>query len=188
MSKNVQINKDGITLETFIRDNEVLLSSMAVIATIIFFTKDLLPHFVATTISFLLIGGLILLCLEIWFKFPELVTWRLFLFRYVLLWFIVGIIFSWLYQYRTFWNIFLFIPATITSFVAITSSIGEFISAFKITRDFFGINSSEKTKLQKWMRSFAILIAIFIALYMGTGFAFGTNIFLDILKLNFPKI
>ncbi len=190
MRKDVQINKEGITLEEFIKNNEALLSSMAVFATIIFFSKDLSPHFIATILSFLIMGGLILISLEIWFKFPEQVTWRLFCFRYVLLWSIVGIIFSWVYEYRAIWNMFLFVPISIVFYLANSNSVVQTLGAFNITRNFFGINIDykEKTRSQKIIRWFSILGGLLLSFFVGIWFSFGINIALDITKLNFPNM
>ncbi len=191
MSKNIQINnKTGKTLEEFITNNEVLLSSTAVMATLIFFSRDLSPHFIAELISFLLVGGIILLWLEIWFKFPEQVQWRLFLFRYVLLWSVAGVIFSWVYEYRAIWDMCLFIPVSIIFFAVSSSSITQTLSIFATTRNFFGIgiDNKEKTPSQKWMRRVAILLGLFLSFFMGVWFSYGINVILDITKFNFPKI
>ncbi len=191
MSKNVQIdNITGKTLKEFIRNNEVLLSSIAVVATLIFFSRDLTPHFIAELISFLLIGGMILLWLEIWSKFPEQVQWRLFLFRYVLLWSVAGVIFSWVYEYRTFWDMFLFIPISIIIYITNSSSITQTLGVFSLTRNFFGIgiDNKEKTSLQKWIKGIAIMFGIFLAFFLGVWFSYGINAIFDIAKLNFPKI
>ena len=111
MRKNVQIDDiQGITLDGFIKNNEPILSALAVISALIVFSKDLTPSFAAGVVSFLLVGGIVLLWLEMWNKFPELVHWRLFIFRYILLWTLIAILFSWLYEYRAFWDMFLFFP------------------------------------------------------------------------------
>jgi hypothetical protein len=117
-----------------------------------------------------------------WHRFPELVTWRLFLFRYILLWSLEAIIFCWLYEYRAFWDMALFIPATFIAYYFVTDTIGQMMSIIPLTRKFFGIGSEQKTKKQKIMRGVAIVLAIFLAFYMGVWFSFGANMMLDILK------
>ena len=187
MRKNVQINYQGVSLEGFIKDNEALLTALAVISALIVFSKDLKPTFAGGAVSFLLVGGIVLLWHEMWQKFPEQVTWRLFTFRYVLLWILIGIIFCWLYEYRAVWDIALFIPVTIGVYWFQTDTISQIVNIIPFTRKFFGVGAEKKTPLQKWMRGIAILIGIFVAFYFGVWFSFGANTFLDILKFSILK-
>jgi len=187
MSRNIQINEAGVSLESFIKDNEALLSALAVIAALFVFSKDLSPSYAAGTILFFLTGGIVLLWLEIWFKFPEQVTWRLFLFRYVMLWSVIGIIYCWLYQYRAFWDIALFIPMTIIAYWFEADLVHQVLGIFPATRKFFGIGNRQKTKMQRWIIGISVLVGLFLAFYFGVMISTGTNLFLDILKLNFPK-
>lgn len=180
-------NKAGETLEQFIKGGESLLTALAVLVALTAFVQDLKPKGLTDVLVFLIIGAIVLIWLEIWEKLPEHQEWKLFLFRYFLLFGIAGIIIYWLYEYRLFWNIFLFIPYTIIAYYIIKNTALDVIGSSKITRKWFGLEVENKSKFQKWMIFFGFSIAIILAVYFGTYFSIGTNLTLDIIKQILPQ-
>ncbi len=183
MRKEIRLNnKSGTSLKAFIENNEVLLTSIAVIGALIVYSKDLIPLRIANSVSFLLTGGIVIVWFEIYFSFPQEVKVRLFLFRYVLLWTIMGIIFCWLYEYRAFWDIFLFIPTSIIIFWFEIDSVNQIVNTFTVTRRIFGIGSLEKTRWQKLFIAMGFIIAVFSSFIFGVYISTGTNLLMDIIK------
>jgi len=103
--------KKLVSLEKFIKDNNVLLSALAVFASLTALLSKLSISWLSTFLSFLSIGGLILIWLEIRSKIPkDNISIRLLFFRYVLLWGLGGIGLYWLLAFRDIWKVGLFVP------------------------------------------------------------------------------
>src|SRR5690349_4883314 len=119
MRRKVEITSQGQTLSNFIGQHDKLLSAMAVLSGLVAFSKEFTPEWLGATIAFFFIGGLVLVAWELKGRFPQQMTWDLFLFRYVILWGMGGIITYWLYAYRIFWDIALWAPLTVIVFLLV---------------------------------------------------------------------
>ena len=181
-----ELAHDGSKLEHFLKDSQVLLASLAVLAALLAFANNLKPTWIGETMSFFLVGGLILIWLEIWSKLPPKMHWRLFLFRYVLLWGVALVVFYWIYEYRLFWDIFLFVPTTIVVMALIASNVLPVVRSFRVTHTIFGIGEAQKNYWQKLIRGLFIIGWFFVSFYIGVYISIGTNLFMDLLTHTRP--
>jgi hypothetical protein len=181
--KDESTARTEISLSDFIGDNDKLLSALAAFVALIAFTQGFRPEFVAGFLSFVLIAGIVLIGIEIWRRLPDdrLMSWRLFLFRYVLYWSLAGVIFYWLLNYRVFWDVFLYWPVMILVLVFEISTVVPAVKRFEVTRRFFGVGA-RKNGWQKTMLVSGWTIAIFTSILYGTMFAFSANVVLDFIK------
>jgi len=101
-----------ITLKEFIDTNSHLLSAMAALTALFAFVGKLPISWLNSILSFLFIGGIVIVLIEINSNTPKEKerSWRLDLFHLVLLLGMWGTIAYWLLLYRTFWNMFLWVP------------------------------------------------------------------------------
>lgn len=180
----IDIDNKRISLEEFIKQNEVLLSAFGVFAALIVLSKSLSNEWFSFFFSFVWIGGLIIVWFEIWSKLPKenKMGLRLFLFRYILLWGGIGLVVYWLFEFRYIWDVALFFPATIIIFWFLYGSLLPAVRYFRITRKLFGIGAEKKNSFQKVARLVACLTAFFISFFCGSYLALGTNLILDAIK------
>jgi hypothetical protein len=186
MRKTPELDRDGMSLEDFLVSNQVSLACMAVFAALLAFSGDLKPALLGGALSFILIGGLVLIWFEVWYKLPQKLGLRLFLFRYILLWGIAIILLYWVYEYRLIWDMALFVPYTIIAMGLIVSSVIPPIRSLWITRRIFGIDSAKKNGWQKFARGISIIALAGVSLFLGIYFSFGTNVVLDAIRQAYP--
>lgn len=182
MRKKIEISSNGLTLSSFIEQNDKLLSALAVFSGLVAFSKEFTPQWLGASIAFFFLGGLVLVAWELRGKFPQQVTWSLFLFRYVILWGMGGIIIYWLYTYRIFWDITLWIPLTIIIYLLVSSTLLEIVLAFRFTRMIFGFGVEKRNRWQQLALLAAVVVIGAYSLASGVSLSVGTNVMLDLAK------
>jgi hypothetical protein len=182
MKRKIEITSNGLPLSAFIEQNDKLLSALAVFSGLVAFSKEFTPSWLGAAIAFCFLGGLVLVAWELRGKFPQQVTWSLFLFRYVILWGMGGITIYWLYTYRIFWDITLWIPLTIIIYLLVTSTLLEMVLAFRFTRIVFGFGVEKRNGWQQFALLVAIMIIAAYSLTSGISLSVGTNVMLDLAK------
>lgn len=110
------MENEPMSLEKFIRDNHTLLSTLGIFLAAAAFASNLKYGWARDIFSFLFIGTIILIWLEVKSKIPKKSRWRLELFGYFMNVSLTAFATYWLMEYRTFWNIFLFIPLSFIFF------------------------------------------------------------------------
>ncbi len=177
------MDKDGMTLKEFIEKNHILLSTVAVFATIVALLSNLPIRWMGTLLSFIFIAGIVIVWHEIQTQLPKKMGPKLFLFRYVLLWGLWGFIFYWLLEFREIWHVFLFVLLFAMFLYLILSSLKP-LTEWKFLIKVFGIGQS-KTKLQKFLRGIILFIIGYFSLYAASLFSVPLNLILDAIKNTF---
>lgn len=182
-----ELNRDEnnkVSLEEFIKQNEQLLSALGIFAALIVLSRSLNSSLTASLLSFVFVAGLIIIWFDVWSKLPEekRMTFRLFLFRYVLLWSGIGLVLNWLLEFRIFWNAVLWIPIGILVAVFIIWTFLPIIRKWAFTRWLFGIDKEKKSWYNKLARGTALLIVTIVSIDTGYFLSIGTNLVLDIMK------
>lgn len=185
MENNINQENKVVSLEDFIRENDVLLSSLGVFVALLVFSKQLPSQFFGFILSFLLIAGIFLIGVEIWVKFPKNPKWmsgRLFLFSYAISWGGLAFVAYWIYEYRLVWDFFLWMPIMIAVFAFVLSTFLPIVRNFKILRKIYGIDNNPKLLYQKWVRGLSLASAIIFSLLSGLCYAAIINIILDAIE------
>jgi len=196
--------KKLVSLEEFIKESHILLSALAVFATLTALLSKLSISWLSTFLSFLSIGGLILIWLEIRSKIPkENISIRLLLFRYVLLWGLGGIGAYWLLVFRDIWKVSLFIPLFflfVYMFFTPLNLLGQILT--QVIKWLDNLKKIQNNKIFKKIRAFidAKGFKIFLKIFKITYFIFAVcvsfsyavllsppiNALLDLIQINFP--
>lgn len=182
----MKINDNTTSLKEFIQENQYLLSSMAVLVAITSFMANLSPHWLAQTLTFISILGVITIWFELNSLIPKEGTSRLFIFRYVILSGLVGFIFYWLLAFKQFWNIFLFVPIFLLLLFIIVDTIKQ-LKEIEFVQKIFGIGT-DKNKWQKLLNIASNIFLFIFLIYLlrfSTLISPGFNFILDIIRLNF---
>lgn len=175
-----------ITLKEFIEQNHYLLSSMAVFIAIASFVKGLPILWLANSLFFLSIAGVVVVWFELHSQFPKKAEIRLFAFKQILSLGLIGFIFYWLLAFPAFWNIFLFVPLTLVLTAMFIKLLNQFFS-FQFVRKIFG----QKGKRNGWQKllvaayNFGIFVAVNWILYICINASPGFNYLLEMIRLNF---
>jgi len=177
------MDKDGMPLKEFIEKNHILLSAVAVFATITALLSNLPIKWVSTVLSFISIAGTVVIWHEVQTQLPKKMSPKLFLFRYVLLWGLGGLVFYWLLEFREIWHVFLFIPLTIVFMSEIVLTLRP-LTELNIVKKIFGLGK-EKNWFQKILKVGVALSIAFISLFLATLFSPSINLILDWIKNTF---
>lgn len=159
---------------------------MAVLMALATFSTNLPIHWLGSTLSFLSIAGVVTVWFELNSQIPKKTSLRLFLFRYVLLWGLTGLVIYWLLAYRAFWNAFLFVPFFIVILFAFFSTMKQFTDTPFISK-YFGSGVQKKL----WQKILIFFYKTF--LFFGFSFCFifalslspFLNQLLDFIKVHF---
>lgn len=175
-----------VSLKEFIGDNSVLFSALAVFAGLSAFLTRLPINWLNGVLSFAFFTGMLIIIYEIYSNFPKdqnKISPRLFLFYYVVLTGLWGILIYWLLEFRSFWRIFLAFPLFIFLFLTIHSTfkpLGRINFLVKI----FGIGRKKNT-FQLILRDIYWIAIIGASLTYAGILAPIFNIILDFVKINF---
>lgn len=173
----------AMSLEEYINLNDKLLTTLGVFIGIVALTVDS-PNWALGVVSFVSIGGVILIGYELMRKLdknlhPSLQLW---LFRYIFLWGGIAFIIYWLYKFRPAWDVMLWLPAMLVIFAFIVETFLPVIRRVPFFSHLFGIGVIKKAWYQKFIRVTLVTIAVFFSLFSGAWIAFGTNLILDTIK------
>jgi len=172
----------GVTLSAYILENGHLLSALAVFSALVVLSDGLSSNLFRYLLTFLFLAGMILICLELYYKLPKEQSMRLFLFQYVLLWATAGIIAYCIYKYRFISNFILFLPVALLVFGLSLVSVLPIVRKIQILRELYGINYTKKTIFHKIVRGFSVFILLMFSLFGGIYISFGINLFFEILN------
>lgn len=179
----MDIDRNGMTLKEFIEKNHVLLSAMAIFATIAALLGNLPIRWMSILLSFIAITGVVLIWHEVNSQLPEKMRPKLFLFRYVLLWGLGSLVFYWLLEFREIWHVFLFIPLFVLFMYEIVLTLNP-LKEWSIVKWVFGIDK-EKNWFQKILGIVTILAIGYTSLYLAALFSIPINLMLDAIKNTF---
>lgn len=171
-----------MALGIFIEQNDKLLSALAVFSGLVAFSKEFQPEWLGAAIAFIFIAGLVLVAWELRGRFPEKMAWPLYLFRYVILWGLGGILIYWVYTYRIFWDMALWLPMIVISWWLAWSTLREVALTFKFTRWIFGFDTEKRNRWQAFALITANIVIGGYAFLSGGWLSVGTNIAFDIAK------
>ena len=173
-----------MSLEDFIIKHQALLSALGVFTAVVALTAGS-KNLALDLVSFVSIGGVVIIGWEIFSKLEKNLSPRLWLFRYVLLWGGAGLILYWLYEFRPLWDMSLWIVAIPAVFAFALWNLLPIARASLLTRKIFGIDSVKKNGWQKFARGTAFTILALTAFYFGAALSFGTNAVLDAIHRQF---
>jgi len=184
------MKKEITTLDDFVKNNNHLLSAMAVLAALFAFVGKYPINWLNSILSFLFIGGIIIILYEINSKMPKEKerSLRLTLFQPVILVGMWTTIIYWLLLYRTFWNTFLWFPLWLVLIFSFHSTIKEFLETIKFIRERirirFNLKISANFDLDKKILNSKIykIIIIFTAFFIAAYFSIPLNMLLNIIK------
>jgi hypothetical protein len=171
------------SLKEFIEANHILLSTLAVFATITAFITKLSIEWLAITLSFIFIIGMIIVWHEIHSHFPEKMSFKLWLFRYVLLFGFSCLALYSLLEFRQIWNMLLFIPLSILFMYVIISALKP-LTRFNIVIKILGIRQ-QKNIWQKIMRVICVIGIMIISLSFASIFSPFINLLLTWIRASF---
>ncbi len=179
------MNDTKISLKKFIEENHILLSALAVFAALSAFLSRLTINWLNGVLSFVFIGGLIIIFFEIRSRFPKdnEMSLRLFLFRYVIVLGLGGVLLYWLLAFRTFWNVFLAIPLFFL-FVFLINSFFKPIAEIGFLIKIIGIGQ-KKNAFQRFIGIMYLIFLILTSFVIAILFTPPLNIIFDIIKNNF---
>ncbi len=172
----------GVTLETFIKRNEQLLSALGAFSALTVLSQNLASSLFRYGLSFIFFIGTILIWFELYFKLPKEQSLRLFLFQYILLWGGAGIAAYCIYEFRFISNLILFFPTTLLIFGWSLGTLLPIIRRIPLTRKLFGIDNPKKTKIQIFIRSCSVIFLLVNSLFFGLYLSLGINLFFEILS------
>lgn len=192
-----------VSLKQFIIENHILLSALAVFATLSALLSKLSISWLSTLLSFISIAGLILIWLEIQSQLPkEKISLKLLLFRYVMIWGLGGLILYWLLAFRDIWKVSLFVPLFFlfvymfySPFKLLSQILTQIINwlnslpRFKQTKFFKKIleikNSNNFKIFLKILRAAYLIIVIIISFNYAVLLSPPINAILDLIKNTF---
>ena len=172
-----------VSLKEFIEENHILLSMVAVFATIIALINNLQIQWVSKSLSFIFIIGMVVVWHELYAQLPKKMSPKLLLFRYVLLWGLWGLVFYWFLEFRGVWHAFLVIPLFGMFFYLILYSLKPLIN-LKFMIKIFGFGQA-KSKVQIFLRGVVIFLIGYLSLYAASLFSIPLNLILDMVKNSF---
>lgn len=164
-----ETNKPQMSLEDYIKENQLALSTLGVFVALITFAQDLYKPF-NFVLSFLLIAAFLLVGYGLWQKLPREKSPRLFLFSYVMSVGGITIVAYWLYEFRLFWDFFLWLPAWFIVFGFLLYYGVLMVRSSKPLHKIFGGGDT----LKKWYHTVARVVSIGIALWVS--FAIGVSL------------
>lgn len=176
-----------ITLKEFIGENSVLFSALAVFVAIFALMGKLSINWLNSALSFIFLGGMIIILHEIQSYFPKDkngMSVRLILFNYVILLSLWGILLYWLLAFRTFWNVFLAIPIFILLVIGMTNSTIKLLARKSFFVKIFGIGQ-KKNVWQVAADVIYCLVIIFLSFIYAGIFTPIINIILNATKIYF---
>lgn len=176
-------DKNGMSVKEFIDKNQALLSALAIFATLATLLGSLPIKWMAAVFSFIAIAGMVIVWHEINAQLPEKMSLKLFLFRYVLLWGLGGLVFYWLLEFREIWHIFLFIPLAVVFTYEILLTLSPF-TKHPTVKWVFGIGK-QKNWFQKILKVITILIVGYFSLFLAGLFSTPLNLIFDLIKNTF---
>jgi len=177
---------ERISLKEFIKENNALLSALAVFVAISAFLSRLPINWLNSALSFILFGGIVVILYEIQSYFPKdqnKMSLRLFLFNYVIIFGLWGILLYWLLTFRTFWKVFLFFPLFFL-FVLMANSTFKPLTGINLFVKIFGIGQKKNT-FQLILRDIYWIAIVLLSLIYASIFTPVLNIILDFIKSNF---
>lgn len=177
-------NIKEVTLEEFINENSKLLSALGFFVALVALSKNS-SNWVLNLVSFFVIGGMILLWYELFFKMPAKISFRLSLFRFILLWGGISFIIYWIYEFRAAWNLLLWVPAALGLFAFYLWNILPIIQKFSFINKYFGIGLGAKSKLQRTIYNCLMGIIIIVSLISGVSLSLSINIIFDSISNQF---
>ena len=180
------IDDGASSLRDFIEENHNLLSAMAVLAAIASFVNGLPIHWLAATLFFLAIAGVITIWFELNAQFPEKGSARLFLFKQILFLGLLGFILYWFLAFPSFWNIFFFLPLFLTLFFMLLTVLRQ-LTAIPFIKRLFG-KKGERSIWQKiliFAYGFAVFVALDWLLWLSVGTSPVFNYTFELIRLNF---
>lgn len=181
-------DKNGQSLESFIQGNNKLLSALGVFSALIVFSKDIEQSHILLSpfLLSILLAGLILVWLEIWQKLSGPLSFRLFLFRYVLLWGGALITLYWILESHYFVDVLIVIFSIPIVFATILNTVIPIIRQFPFTRKLFQIDQKKKTWAQKIFRGINYFIIFILSTYAAAIITTGGIAIIELAKkINF---
>jgi hypothetical protein len=172
----------GVALESFIKENEQLLTALGAFAALTVLFQGLPSNFFKYVLSFISLTGTILIWLEIFNKLPKQQAPRLWLFQYVLLWGGTSIVGYCIYTFRLIFNVFLFIPVSLLIFGWLFGTLSPIVRRLPLTRNIFGIDNPNKSKLQIYLKHIAVGVLVIISFSYGIYFSSGINLIFEVLN------
>jgi hypothetical protein len=156
---------------------------LAVFATITAFINTLSVKWLAAMLSSVLIIGMILIWHEVNSHFPKKMSLKLGLFRYILLLGFCGLTLYSLIEFRQTWNMFLFMPLSISFMYAIIFSLKPLIK-FDIVIKILGIGQ-QRNVWQKIIRIICAISVTLISLFLASIISPFINLILTWIKISF---
>lgn len=175
-----------LPLKDFIEQNHNLLSAMAVLVAVASFATTLSVRWLGDVLLFLSIAAIVTLWIELYMSFPKTGSLRLILFKNILSFGLIGLVFYWFLAFGKFWNIFLFIPLFLMMFY-MSHNVVKQLLGFSFVKKVIG----EKGNRNKWQillitgYGFGIFWAVSWMLYLAIGASPGFNIILELIRINF---
>jgi len=124
MVKNAKNEKT--TLTAFIEDNHKLLSTLGIFIALTVFASSLTLRWIASILSGFFLFATILICFELWERFPSGGSTRLAFFENTLVFATLVVIAYWLLEFRTVWHLGLIVPIAVTFLWLISVGIKRF--------------------------------------------------------------
>ena len=171
------------SLKEFIEANHILLSTLAVFATITAFITKLSIEWLATTLSFIFIIGMVIVWHEIHSHFPVKMSFKLWLFRYVLLFGFSGLALYSLLEFRQAWNILLFIPLSMLFMYVIIFTLKPLLR-FNFIVKFLGVGK-QKNFGQKIIKAICFIGIMWVGLLLSSIFSPFINLIFTLIKNSF---
>ena len=171
------------SLKEFIEANHILLSTLAVFATITAFINKLSIEWLAAMLSFVFIIGMLLIWHEINSHFPAKMSPKLELFRYILLFGFSGLALYSLLEFRQTWNMLLFIPLFLLFMYVIVFALKPLVK-YNFIIKILGIKQQKNI----WQKIIIIICAIsipLISMSLASIFSPFINLILTWIKINF---
>jgi predicted membrane metal-binding protein len=157
-------------LKTFISDNKDTLSALALMAVLFSTMANIEIIWIRSILSFLLVGGIVLVWFELGRSLPDKMSTELRLFKIVLLLGLAMIIFYWLIIYSPFWRLCLpFIVVIVTVYLVATLIKGLFkIELLRTKLGLARIPSKGKTFVRYLVAYVVVLAGIWISGQVAT--------------------
>lgn len=167
-----------ITLADYLGENQVLLTSLAVFATIAALTQSLEPKWIGGAVSFFCIAAMVLIWHEINSKCQRPPGTKTKLFRYIMQWGFYALITYWLINYRTFWKLFLILPIMFAIAYWITSKIISVRERTGWLKKLIGTRDRSST-LQNKVLHFLVTLIVLVAFIGAVWISLTLNIIAD---------
>jgi len=169
-----------MSLTKYLTENQVLLTALAVFATVAALTSTFQIKWIAGIILFCCLTAVVIIWHEMKSQMPEKMDLKLYLLKTVIEWGFYAIALYCLVEFRDFWKIFLFFPLMLLILYNTVRLAKRFVLRIPFLQRLFGLNT-EKTDLQRSVIKFLFVIVSFAAFIVALWISIPVNIILDLM-------